>query len=167
MLGFFGNAVSIYYMLLQWLSFMVIISVFCRHQAYMSEEVVFSPCPVRFNITCVCCNTFVGTSYVKSLAIFFFFPTSESNSARYRGRLQLKLLSYFSEEKKLPLPKPHPPEKGSHLQINIGCYLSYAKWVYLTKCTPSRYIYVPTSIDRVHICTESYTAEYIYVPSRI
>ena len=46
------------------------------------------------------------------------------------------------------------------------CKIS-AKWVYLTKCTPSRYIHVPTRIDRVHICTQSYTTGYIYVPSRI
>ena len=59
------------------------------------------------------------------------------------------------------------PRLASFVSCKVVCYLNNAKWVYLTICTPSRYIHVPTRIDGVHICTRSYTTQYIYVQSRI
>ena len=63
---------------------------------------------------------------------------------------------------------------------------TYAKWVYLTICTQSRYTYVPYCVymrvpprirhgtwmypavyEGVHTCTPSYTLGYMYVPPRI
>ena len=42
--------------------------------------------------------------------------------------------------------------------------LTMTKWVYINKCTPSRYIYVPTCIDRAHIDRQSDRQVYIFNP---